>query len=82
MEVLLETGVMGGVIVLWFLIAVYREGMRNLAGEKNGQMVTAAALAGCTGLLAHSFLDFNLHMPANAAIFFVLCALAASRETA
>ena len=33
---------------------------------------TAAAL-GCCGLLVHSFVDFNLHIPANAA-WFVVCA--------
>jgi hypothetical protein len=37
-----------------------------------------AALIGCTGILVHSFLDFNLQIPANAALFYVLCAIAAS----
>jgi hypothetical protein len=32
----------------------------------------------CRGFFAHSALDFNLHVPANAALFFVLCALADS----
>jgi hypothetical protein len=36
-----------------------------------------AAFVGCCGLLIHSFLDFNLHVPANAALFYVLCAIAA-----
>jgi hypothetical protein len=30
------------------------------------------------GILVHGFLDFNLQIPANAALFYVLCALAAS----
>lgn len=33
---------------------------------------------GCVGILVHSFLDFNLQVPANAAMFYVLCAVAAS----
>jgi hypothetical protein len=37
-----------------------------------------AALLGCVGILVHSFLDFNLQIPANAALFYVLCAIAAS----
>jgi hypothetical protein len=37
-----------------------------------------AALLGCVGILVHSFLDFNLQIPANAALFYVLCAIAAA----
>ena len=37
-----------------------------------------AALLGCVGILVHSFVDFNLQIPANAALFYVLCAIAAS----
>jgi hypothetical protein len=40
--------------------------------------MTMAALLGCVGILMHSFLDFNLQIPANAALFYVLCAIAAS----
>jgi len=40
--------------------------------------VSLAALLGCTGILLHSFVDFNLQIPANAALFYVLCGLAAS----
>ena len=38
-----------------------------------------AALLGCVGILVHSFFDFNLQIPANAALFYVLCAIAASK---
>ncbi|MGC2196652.1 MAG: hypothetical protein WA628_18405, partial [Terriglobales bacterium] len=40
--------------------------------------LSLAALLGCTGILFHSFVDFNMQIPANAALFYVLCALAAS----
>ena len=40
--------------------------------------VSLAALLGCSGILLHSFVDFNLQIPANAALFYVLCALATS----
>ena len=43
-----------------------------------GPTETAAALLGCVGILVHSTLDFNLQIPANAALFYVLCAIAAS----
>ncbi len=78
LELLLETGLAGFGVGVWFLVVLYRDGMRNLAPSRlsPAALVSAAALAGCTGLLAHSFMDFNLHVPANAALFYVLCAIA------
>jgi hypothetical protein len=35
-----------------------------------------AALLGISGILIHSLVDFNLEVPANALLFFVLCTLA------
>jgi hypothetical protein len=35
------------------------------------------AMLGVTGILVHSFVDFNLQIPANAALFYVLCVIAA-----
>jgi hypothetical protein len=40
--------------------------------------VARACMLGCTGILVHSFVDFNLQIPANAAWFYVLCVLGAS----
>ena len=39
-----------------------------------------AATLACTGILAHSFMDFNLHVGANAALFYVMAALASAEE--
>jgi hypothetical protein len=30
----------------------------------------------CTGFLVHSFVDFNLHIPGNALLFFLMASLA------
>ena len=51
--------------------------MQNWPNETTGA-VAFACLLGCTGILVHSFIDFNLQIPANAAWFYVLCVLAAS----
>ena len=78
LELLLETGLAGFGVGVWFIVVLYREGLRNLRPAKRSPaaLISTAALAGCTGLLAHSFIDFNLHIPANAALFYVLCAIA------
>ena len=54
-----------------------RAKLKNWTETANGAL-TVAALLGCVGILVHSFLDFNLQIPANAALFYVLCAIAAA----
>lgn len=78
LELLLETGLAGFALALWFIVVLYRAGLRNMGKTRPSptRLMAVAALAGCTGLLAHGFTDFNLHVPANAALFYVLCALA------
>jgi O-antigen ligase len=78
LELLLETGLAGFGVSVWFIVVLYREGFRNFRPAKisPAALISVAALAGCTGLLVHSFTDFNLHIPGNAALFYVLCAIA------
>jgi O-antigen ligase len=79
-QLLVETGLLGFALMLWFLVRLYRHGLptsRRWEFRWDGA-VSLAALLGCTGILVHSFVDFNLQIPANAALFYILCALAAS----
>ena len=82
LQVLVETGALGAAAMVWFIVALYRRALGRLraAAAKSaidsGSLVRLAALTGCTGLLVHSFVDFNLHIPANAMLFFFLCAVA------
>jgi O-antigen ligase len=79
-EVLAETGLTGGALVLCALGLFFFLAFRNLRERlrgPTGQIQFAAAL-GCCGLLVHSFADFNLHIPANAAWFAVCAAIATS----
>jgi O-antigen ligase len=80
LQLLVETGLAGFSIAIWFLVLVFRRAagkLKNWTESASGAM-TMAALLGCVGILVHSFLDFNLQIPANAALFYVLCAIAAS----
>jgi O-antigen ligase len=79
LQLLVEMGGLGFATMLWFLWGVYRNGitkLKNWPEDLNGA-VALAALLGVTGILVHSLVDFNLQIPANAALFYVLCVVAA-----
>lgn len=79
LQVLAETGLIGFAITVWFLVSVIRPAIRktrNWPSDVNGA-VSVAALLGISGILVHSFVDFNLQIPANAMFFYVLCTVAA-----
>jgi O-antigen ligase len=83
-QLLVETGLIGFGLMLWFLVCLYRHGLPTSRRWefKWDRAVSLASLLGCTGILLHSFVDFNLQIPANAAMFYALCGLAASRPLA
>jgi O-antigen ligase len=77
LQALVETGILGFAAVLWFVIVIYRGSLRNLASWSHSWSRTLglASLIGCTGILVHSALDFNLQIPANASVFYFLAAI-------
>ena len=79
LQLLVEMGGLGFVTMLWFIWTVYRKGAAKLANwpEDTNGAVALATLLGVTGIMVHSFVDFNLQVPANAAMFYVFCAVAA-----
>jgi O-antigen ligase len=83
-QLLVETGLFGFGLMLWFVVSLYRYGLptsRRWEFQWDAALALAALL-GCTGILFHSFVDFNLQIPANAALFYVLCGLASSKPVA
>jgi len=81
LQLLCEMGLLGFATMVWFLIVLYRSAVRKIGywmSDVSGA-VTFACLLGTTGILVHSLLDFNLQIPANAALFYVLCTIAAAR---
>jgi O-antigen ligase len=80
LQLLVEMGLLGFATMIWFVIVVYRRAFRKIA-EWTSDVSGAVALAcvlGFTGILVHSALDFNLQIPANAALFYVFCTVAAA----
>jgi O-antigen ligase len=80
LELLVETGMAGVGVFAWMLAGVFRSGFRKMReqADEGGRILTLATLTGITAILVHSLLDFNLHIPANAALFFVLCSAVAT----
>jgi len=79
-QLVVETGLLGFTVMLWFVLRLYQRGLptSDRWELRWDGAVSLAALLGCTGILFHSLVDFNLQIPANAALFYVLCGLAAS----
>jgi O-antigen ligase len=80
LQLIVETGLAGFSIAVWFMVLVFRGAstkLNNWTETMSGAM-TVTALLGIVGILVHSFVDFNLQIPANAALFYVLCAMAAA----
>jgi O-antigen ligase len=79
-EVLAETGAIGGVICACFLALFFGAAWRRIVAAKNplDLALHIGALSACCALLAHSLVDFNLHIPSNALLFLIQSALATS----
>jgi O-antigen ligase len=73
-------GIIGFAVLVWFVIVVYFRALNkigNWTSDVSGA-VTLACTLGFTGILVHSLVDFNLQIPANAAIFYVFSTIAAA----
>jgi O-antigen ligase len=79
LQTLIETGILGFAIGMWLIVTAIRGALRktkNWASDVNG-ILALAALLGICGIFVHSLVDFNLEIPANAMLFYVLCTAAA-----
>lgn len=79
LQLLSEMGIAGLAVLVWFLAVLFRrvrQKIGNWQSDVNASVTLACAL-GVIGILVHSFLDFNLQVPANAALFYTYCSIAA-----
>jgi O-antigen ligase len=79
-EALAESGLIGGLCGLAFLILLFWRGWMLMASDQGATNLAyhAGALIACVGLLVHGAVDFNFHIPSNALIFLLQAALATS----
>src|SRR3989449_471150 len=80
LEALAETGLAGGACCAWFLAVLMIRGIRQVRSGASGLLsaLQMGALVSCGGVLAHSMVDFNLHIPSNALLFLLLAGFAAA----
>ena len=79
-EALAETGFIGGLCGLVFLVFLFWTSWKILNAEADPRSFAyhTGALVACLGLLVHAGVDFNFHIPSNALIFLLQSALATS----
>ena len=80
LEALAETGFLGGLCGAWFLGVLFGESLKRFRQPNNSFAGTLqlSGLVACSGFLVHSLVDFNLHIPSNALLFFLMAHLATS----
>jgi O-antigen ligase len=97
LELIAEYGIVGGIGMALFLLFHIVNGLRRFAGnirtefkdispyepaQSDGLALTLGSLAAVAAYLAHSVVDFNLHIPGHAMIFaFIFGILASPRAS-
>ncbi len=77
LELLLDLGIVGTVIVAIFLFIVLRTIIKTEWGSR-GLYLKAAFLSSLSTIAVHNLVDFNLHIPSNALLFFLILGLGVS----
>jgi len=74
LEALSDTGVLGGLCCAWFLGVLFLGFWKRLRQFDNSFSATLqlSGMIACCGFLVHSLFDFNLHIPSNAFLFFLM----------
>jgi O-antigen ligase len=78
LEMLADTGLVGALCCAWFLGLVFFCSLKQLlvTDKSFAAALHISGLVACCGFLVHSLVDFNLHMPGNALLFFLMVHLA------
>ena len=79
-ELATDGGIIGIILVGWFLAAVFRRSIRSFRKRRDAFSIYlfAGCFSGVLSMLLHSFTDFNLHIGANGLYFFLLLGLMVS----
>lgn len=77
LEFLVEYGLVGGILLAWFLGLSLLRAARGLENRDRARQfgICFASLMGMVAMMIHASVDFSLQIPANASWFLVLCLL-------
>jgi O-antigen ligase len=82
LQILAEGGILGFACLVAFIYLLFRKSLRTIAdGTGIAREASIGALAGCFGILIHSFFDFPLRTPSNGFFFLLLCSIAVFRNS-
>ena len=76
LQILAEAGAVGGLLTVWFIVAVFSAASRGI--RSRDPLFASLALAGAAGIVAvfvQSLSDTDLQIPSNALLFLVLAAV-------
>lgn len=78
LQILADGGILSFVCVAAFIYLLFKKGILAIKTHEDKFVMHGAvgALAGCFGILIHSFFDFPLRTPSNALFFLMMAALA------
>ena len=84
LEVLAETGLMGGLCGLAFLWVFFHAALKNFRADRGhlSRALHASGIVAVCGILLHSFVEFNLHIPGNVLLFLLQAHFATSTSIA
>ncbi|MEZ5347171.1 MAG: O-antigen ligase family protein [Pyrinomonadaceae bacterium] len=78
LQIFADAGIIGFLCIVAFVFLLFRNGLKTIKESANRfrRGVAVGALAGCFGILIHSFFDFPLRTNANSLFFLLLVVLA------
>ena len=78
LQIFADAGIFGFACAIAFVYFLFKQGLGkiNQTSDRFRRGVAVGALAGCFGILLHSFFDFPLRTPSNAFYFLILVTLA------
>ena len=78
LQILADAGILGFACAAAFIYLLFKQSFQIIGNTKDRirRYTAVGALAGCFGILLHSFFDFPLRTPSNALFFLIFVVLA------
>jgi O-antigen ligase len=74
LELISEVGIIGFIIFIYGILSFYKWTVKGLKNRKNPWIIIGGLIS-LYAILFHSLVDFNMHIPANSLLFFIILGL-------